>query len=73
MMTEEARQTLAKLVTPASTALLVIDVQNDFCAKGGYYDKTGADVSGAQPAIDRMVKLIDQARAADVREIFVAL
>jgi ureidoacrylate peracid hydrolase len=70
MMTEEVRQTLAKIVTPASTALLVIDVQNDFCAKGGYYDKTGADVSGAQPAIDRMVGFIDQARSAGVRVIF---
>ncbi len=69
--TDDVRQMLARAVTPASTALVVIDVQNDFCAKGGYYDKTGADVSAAQPAIDRLVGFIDQARAAGVRVIFV--
>ncbi len=70
MMTEEMRQMLAKTVTPAAAALLVIDVQNDFCAAGGYFDKTGADISAAQPAIARMVGLIDSARAAGVRVIF---
>ena len=70
MATDETQQTLAKALTPSATALLVIDVQNDFCAKGGYYDKTGADISGAQPAIERMVGFIDSARAAGVRVIF---
>ena len=69
-MTEDTRKMLAKAVAPASTALIVIDVQNDFCAKGGYYDKTGADLSFSAPAIERMVQLIDAARAAGVRVIF---
>lgn len=69
-MTEETRKMLAKAVMPASAALIVIDVQNDFCAKGGYYDKTGADLSFSAPAIERMVQLIDAARAAGVRVIF---
>jgi len=71
MTTDDMRQMLARSVTPASTALMVIDVQNDFCAQGGYYDKTGADISASQPAIDRLVGFIDQARAAGVRVIFV--
>jgi len=71
MAAGQMQQALAAMVTPANTALLVIDVQNDFCAKGGYYDKTGADVSGSQPAVDRMVGFIDQARSAGVRVIFV--
>jgi ureidoacrylate peracid hydrolase len=70
MAADETQQTLAKALTPAATVLLVIDVQNDFCAKGGYFDKTGADISGAQPAIERMVGFIDSARAAGVRVIF---
>jgi ureidoacrylate peracid hydrolase len=70
MATEEARKILAKAVMPASAALIVIDVQNDFCAKGGYYDQTGADLSFSAPAIERMVQLIDSARAAGVRVIF---
>jgi ureidoacrylate peracid hydrolase len=71
MTTDDTRQMLVNSVAPASTALLVIDVQNDFCAKGGYYDKTGADISASQPAIDRLVGFIDHARAAGVRVIFV--
>jgi ureidoacrylate peracid hydrolase len=69
-MTEDPRTMLAKAVDPASTALIVIDVQNDFCAEGGYYDKTGADISGVQPAVDRLITFIDRARAAGVRVIF---
>jgi ureidoacrylate peracid hydrolase len=71
MTSQDTSAMLAKLVTPTSSALLVIDVQNDFCAKGGYYDKTGADVSGAQPVIERLVAFIDQARSVGVRVIFV--
>jgi len=71
MMTEKMRQSLGQRVAPTSTALLVIDVQNDFCAKGGYYDKIGADVVGAEPSMDRLVAFIDQARSAGVRVIFV--
>ena len=71
MSGQDTGAALAKLAAPESAALVVIDVQNDFCAKGGYYDKTGADISGAQPAIERLVGFIDQARAAGVRVIFV--
>jgi ureidoacrylate peracid hydrolase len=70
MSNHDIRAMLTRLTAPESAALLVIDVQNDFCAKGGYYDKTGADISGAQPAIERLVSFVDQAREAGVRIIF---
>jgi ureidoacrylate peracid hydrolase len=68
---QDMRSMLKSAVAPEQAALVVIDVQNDFCAVGGYYDKTGADISAAQPAIDRLVTFIGQARGAGVRVIFV--
>jgi ureidoacrylate peracid hydrolase len=59
-------------VDPKHCALLVIDVQNDFAATGGFFHQVGADVGPIQrevvPAIGR---LIDAARRVGVTVIFV--
>ena len=45
--------TLPDRIDPAHTAMLVVDVQNDFCAPGGYIDAVmGRDVSGCVPVAD---------------------
>ena len=43
-MTELLR-TLSDRLGPAHTALIVVDMQNDFCAPGGYVANLGRDVS----------------------------
>lgn len=55
----------------ASSALLVIDMQNDFCAPGGYISSLGIDVSPIAPIVPCLAKLIDEARQAGVPVIWV--
>jgi nicotinamidase-related amidase len=43
---------------PANTALLVMDMQIDFCAPGGYADKMGHDIRLARAPIAPLLRLI---------------
>jgi ureidoacrylate peracid hydrolase len=58
-------------VDPATTRFLVIDVQNDFCAEGGWFDKHGNDLVLIHEAVDRLVGFLDVARAVGMPPIFV--
>jgi ureidoacrylate peracid hydrolase len=63
---------LADKVDPRSCALLVIDVQNDFAADGGFFDKVGADLKPLQQdRVPALLELIASAREAGVLVIFV--
>lgn len=45
------------------TALLVVDMQNDFCASGGYVERViGKDVSACSAIVPRVQALVDVAR-----------
>jgi ureidoacrylate peracid hydrolase len=62
---------LEQKVRPQHAALLVIDMQNDFCAPEGLVAKGGRDVSAAQEMAGRLPELIAAARAAGVLVVFV--
>src|SRR5437899_31341 len=53
------------------TALVVIDMQNDFCAKGGWVDYLGADFTPDRAPIAPLQKLVPALRAAAVPVIWV--
>jgi ureidoacrylate peracid hydrolase len=63
--------TLEQKVDPAHAALIVIDMQNDFCALGGMMDQEGADISAVQSMAERLPELIDAARAARALVVFI--
>jgi nicotinamidase-related amidase len=65
--------TLAELVDPRYTALVVVDMQRDFCLPGGAFDKLGVDISMYPPMIPRLARLIDGARAAGVPVIYIQM
>lgn len=58
-------------VTAPNAALLVIDMQNDFCAEGGMGNREGFDISAVQAMAARLPGFLDKARAASVPVIFV--
>jgi ureidoacrylate peracid hydrolase len=68
---DELLSTLAQKVSPAHAALLVIDVQNDFVANGGFFDRIGADVKTIQRVIAPLARFVDRARQAGVLVVFV--
>jgi nicotinamidase-related amidase len=64
---------LSEITDPAHTALVVIDMQRDFCCSGGSFDGLGVDLSMYPPVIDRIGELIASARTAGVLLVFIQM
>ena len=59
-------QPLQKKVDPAHTALVVVDMQRDYCCSGGILTRMGFDITPVQALAPRLAGLVDQARKAHV-------
>ena len=55
---------------PATTAMVVVDMQNGYASEGGYVDLAGFDISGAAGVVGRVTQVLEAARAAGVQIIF---
>jgi ureidoacrylate peracid hydrolase len=62
---------LEEKVDPAYAALIVVDVQNDFCADEGFFATEGYDMAHIRAAVPRIVSLIDHARSARVKVVYI--
>ncbi|OLC90150.1 MAG: cysteine hydrolase [Acidobacteria bacterium 13_1_40CM_4_58_4] len=60
-------------IDPARTALLVVDMQNDFGTKGGMFDRAGIDISQIQKAVAPTARVIAAARKAGMRVIYLKM
>ena len=60
-------------IDPARTAVIVVDMQNAFASKGGMLDLIGLDISGAKSAVAATKKVIEAARAAKLKVIYLLL
>src|SRR5882757_594858 len=55
------------------TALIVIDMQNDFGSKGGMFDLAGIDISGIKKAIAPTARALAAARDAGIKVIYLKM
>lgn len=62
---------LRELVAPERTALVVVDVQNDFCHEDGSIAARGMDVAPIHAMVPRLEGLIQAAHAGNVPVIFI--
>ena len=57
--------------SPGRAAVVVVDVQNDFCHPDGVCAERGSDVTGAVEMVPRLQRFLDGARAAGVLVVFI--
>ena len=57
----------------ARTAVIVVDMQNDFGSKGGMFDRAGIDISGIQKAVAPTAKVLTSARRAGIKIIYLKM
>ena len=60
-------------IDPVRSAVIVVDMENDFAAKGGMFDRAGVDVSGAQKAIGPTAKVLAAARQAGLKIVYLKM
>lgn len=70
-MDEELRKLIIERLKPSRTALVVVDVQNDFCQQEGRVSKRGIDLSQIEKSVLNLIHFLDHCRKANVPIIFV--
>jgi ureidoacrylate peracid hydrolase len=79
MGTSTGRQTIivAKpeplTVNCAETVVIVVDMQNDFCSRGGLFDHAGVNISSVQRAVGPTRKVLSAAREAGIKLFYLKM
>jgi nicotinamidase-related amidase len=68
---KQVYDSLREVVNPKHTAILVIDMQKDFCFPGGYFDKSGLEITAAQEILPNIIRLIDEGRKRGVKIVWI--
>jgi ureidoacrylate peracid hydrolase len=64
----------AKLsIKPQQTAVIVVDMQNDFGAKNGMFDRAGIDIEPIREIVPAIAKTITAARSAGMKVIYLKM
>jgi ureidoacrylate peracid hydrolase len=57
----------------SNTAIIVVDMENDFGSKGGMFDRAGIDISMIQKAVNPTAKVLAAARKAGIKIIYLKM
>jgi ureidoacrylate peracid hydrolase len=60
-------------IDPTRTAVIVVDMQNDFGAAGGMFSRAGIDISGIQAAVAPTARVLDAARRANLKIVYLKM
>ena len=55
------------------TALIVVDMQNDFGSKGGLFDRAGIDISAIQRVVEPTARVVACARRAGIPVVYIKM
>jgi nicotinamidase-related amidase len=64
-------ETLREVVHPKRTALLVVDMQNDYCGANGALDRDGGDISMTSAVVPAVQAVLEGARQSGVRVVWI--
>lgn len=69
---KQVYDTLPEIVKPEHTAVLIIDMQNDFCSPGGCFTQFGRDISMlTNETMPNLVKFLAAARKTPAKMVFI--
>lgn len=58
---------------PNETAVLVVDMQNDFAAPGGMFDRANINITGVQSIVPNVRAVLDAARDAEILIVYLKM
>src|SRR4051812_44260198 len=61
------------VVDPSATAIVVVDMQNDFAAPGGMFDRAGIPIDAIQGIVEPTRVVLAAGRAAGMRVVFLKM
>lgn len=60
-------------INTARTAVIVVDMQNDFGARGGMFERAGINISGIQAAVAPTARVLAAARSAAIPIVYLKM
>ena len=60
-------------IDTSRTAVIVVDMQNDFGSKGGMFERAGIDISGIQRAVAPTARVLEAARNTGMKIVYLKM